>query len=119
MSTALEIARSFEAAWQRRDFEAARGYLADGVVLESPFGRETTAEAMLGQFTGFAQTVTGPAREIGAFGDEENALIMSIVPSNVFGDVVSAAHYVVRDGKITSETQVYDATAAKTMPSSS
>jgi hypothetical protein len=119
MSRALEVARSFEAAWQGRDFETARGYLAEGVVFESPFGRETSAEAMIGQFTGFAQTVTGPAREISAFGDDENALIMYVIPSSVFGDVVSAAHYVVRDGRITFETQVYDATTAKTMQLSS
>lgn len=84
MSRALEVARSFEAAWQARDFGTALGYLAKGVVFESPFGRETGA-VMIRQLTGFAQTVTGPAREISAFGDDESAIIMSVIPTSVFG----------------------------------
>lgn len=113
MSAALDTARAFEAAWQRKDFEKARSYLADDVVFDSPFGRETTAEAAIGQFAGFMQVVTGPAREIAAFGDDETALVMSEIPTSAFGRVVSAGHYVVREGRITSETLVYDATAAK------
>lgn len=114
MSAALEIARAFEAAWQAKDFEKARTYLADRVAFDSPFGHVDSAEAAMQQYTGFAQAVTGPAQEIAAFGDDESALIMSEVPTSLFGNVVSAAHYVVREGQITSETIVYDATAAKT-----
>jgi ketosteroid isomerase-like protein len=114
MSAPIDIARAFEAAWQAKDLERARSYLADRVLFDSPFGHVDTAEAVMEQYTGFAQAVTGTAREIAAFGDGESALIMSEVPTSLFGNVVSAAHYVVRDGKITSETIVYDATAAKT-----
>ena len=113
MSAAVETARAFEAAWQGKELEKARGHLAD-VVFDSPFGHETTAEAAMGQYAGFVQAVSGPAREIAAFGDDLSALIMSEIPTATFGTVVSAAHYMVRDGKITSETIVYDATAAKT-----
>jgi len=113
MSAALETARAFEAAWQGKDLERARSYLADDVAFESPFGRETTAEATIGQYAGFAQSVNGPAREVAAFGDDSNALIMSEVASSVFGRVVSAACYTVRHGKITSEVLVYDASAAR------
>ena len=67
---------------------------------------------MIGQYIGFTQVVTGAARVVAAFGDDESALIMTEIPS-VFGPQVSAARYVVRDGKITAETLVYDATAAK------
>ncbi len=113
MSAALDIGRAFEAAWQGGDFEKARSYLADDLVFDSPFGRETTVEPVIGQYAGFAQAVTGAAREIAAFGDDETALVMSEIPTSLFGRVVSAAHYVVRDGRITSETLVYDATAAR------
>jgi hypothetical protein len=113
MSTAVEIARAFEAAWQGSDFETARGYLADDLVFDSPFGQETNPDAVVGQYTGFMQVVTGPAREIAAFGDGVNALLMSRIPS-FFGEQVNAAHYVVREGKISLMTLVYDATAAKT-----
>jgi ketosteroid isomerase-like protein len=113
MSTALEIARAFETAWQSGDFDRARAYVADDLVYDSPFGRETSAEAVIGQYAGIMQVVTGPAHEMAAFGDDRSALIMSVLPTSVFGPSVSATHYVVRDGKITSATLVYDATAAK------
>ncbi len=110
MSAALDIARAFEAAWQGKDFERARSYLADNVVLDSPFGRETDAARVIEQYAAFTQAVTGPARELAAFGDGEHALIMSDIPTVLAPHQVSAVHYTVRDGKITSETLVYDAT---------
>ncbi len=113
MSAALDIARAFEAAWQGKDFERARSYLAEDVVIDSPFGRETSADAVMRQYAGFMQAVTGPAREIAAFGDGESALIMSDIHTVFAPHQVSAVHYTVRDGKITSETLVYDATAIR------
>ena len=113
MSTALETARAFEAAWQSNDLDRARGYLADDMVFTSPFGADAGVEAAMQQYAGFAQSVSGPAREIAAFGDDSSALIMSEIASNLFGKVVSAAHYTVRGGKITSELLVYDASAAR------
>ncbi|MDR0358061.1 MAG: nuclear transport factor 2 family protein [bacterium] len=114
MASPIDVARAFEAAWQAKDLDRARGYLADRLSFDSPFGHADTAEAAMQQYTGFAQAVTGPAREIAAFGDEASALIMSEIPTSLFGNVVSAAHYLVQDGRITSETIVYDATTAKT-----
>src|SRR5260221_4401266 len=113
MSAALDIARAFEAAWQGGDFEKARGCLVDDLAFDSPYGRETKAQAVIGQYAGVSQVVTGPAHEIAAFGDDTTALIMYVLPTSAFGPQVSATHYVVRDGKITSATLVYDATAAK------
>ncbi len=113
MSAALDIARAFEAAWQGKDFEKARSYLAEDVVLDGPFGRETNAARVIEQYAGFTQVVTGPAREIAAFGDGEHALIMSDVPTVFAPHQVSAVHYTVRGGKITSETMAYDATAIR------
>jgi hypothetical protein len=110
---ALDTARAFEAAWQAREFEKARGFLADDLVFDSPFGCEPTPEGVIRQYAGFAQMVTGPAREIAAFGDDENALIMSEAPTSALGAVVSVAHYVVRGGRIVAETLVYDATAVR------
>lgn len=90
MSAALDTARAFNAAWQGSDFEKARGYLADDLVFDSPFGRETNAEAVVGQYSGFMQVVTGPAREIAAFGDDEDALLLVSIPS-ALGEQVNAA----------------------------
>jgi hypothetical protein len=112
-SEALDTARAFEAAWRGHDFEKARRYLADDLVFDSPFGREPTPEGVIRQYAGFAQMVSGPAREMAAFGDGENAVIMSEIPTGALGAVVSAAHYVVRDGRIVAETLVYDATAVR------
>jgi SnoaL-like domain len=114
MSAALAIARAFEAAWQGKDFEKARSYLAGDVVMNHPFGRETNAEAVIGQYTGISPVVTGPAKGLAGFGDDTTALIMYELPTSVFGTAVTAMRYVVRDGKITELTLVYDATAAKT-----
>ena len=57
--------------WQSRDFEKARSYLANDLVCDSPFGREATAEAMVGRFGRFSQVVSGPARELAGFGNDE------------------------------------------------
>jgi hypothetical protein len=113
VSEAIDVARAFQAAWLAGDFEKARGYLADDIVLDSPFGRETSPEAIIGQYAGFSQAVSGPAREIAAFGEGERAMILSEIPTSTFGTQVSAALYVVRAGKIAAETLVYDATAIK------
>ena len=112
MSAALDTARAFEAAWMAGDFDTARTYLANDVEIDTPFGHDSSADAVIGQCMGFAQIVTGPAREIAAFGDDECALIMIEIPS-AFGPQVSSTRYVVRDGKIVAETLVYDATEAK------
>jgi len=113
MSAALDIARAFEAAWQAKKFDQARGHLADQVVYETPFGRETNPDGVIGQYMGISQVVTGPAKEMAAFGDDDVALIMYELPTSVFGAQVSASRYVVRGGKITALTLVYDATEAK------
>jgi len=113
MSAALDTARAFEAAWQAKQFDKARSYLADDVVFDSPFGRETSADAVMGQYAGISQVVSGPADEIAAFGDDETALIMYALPTSLFGTQVNAMRYTVRKGKITAQTLIYDATAAK------
>jgi hypothetical protein len=114
MSGALDIARAFESAWQGGDFEKARGYLADDLVYDDPFGRETKPEDVMGKYMGISQVVSGPAKEVAALGDDTTAVIFSELPTSVFGKAVNANRYVVRDGKIAELTIVYDATAAKT-----
>lgn len=114
MPAALDIARAFEAAWQARDFEKSRTHLADDLVYDDPFGRETKPEAVMGKYMGISQVVAGPANELAAFGDDRAAVIFYELPTSVFGTAVNANRYIVRDGKITEMTVVYDATAAKT-----
>jgi ketosteroid isomerase-like protein len=114
MSTALEIARAFEAAWQRRDMDAARAYLADDVMFDSPFGRESGgADGVISQYAGFVLAVTGPVRELAAFGDEQTALIMRETPTSMSGPMTSTTHYAVSGGRIVAATLVYDATPVK------
>jgi hypothetical protein len=113
VTEAINVARAFQAAWLAGDLDKARGYLSDDIVFDSPFGRETSPEAIIGQYAGFSQAVSGPAREIAAFSDGERAMILSEIPTSAFGTQVSAALYVVRAGKIAAETLVYDATAIK------
>lgn len=108
MSTALEIARAFETAWQGGDGKAAAGYLADDCVLAT-FGGETVgAETIVQRLAGFMEIVNGPVREVAAVGGDQVALVMSEIPTSQFGLLRSAAHYVVTDGRIVSQILVHD-----------
>jgi hypothetical protein len=110
--TALDIVRAFEGAWTRdKDFEKARGFLADDFKFDAPTGKNDTADEFIEGLKQFAQVVTGPFREIAAFGDENTALMMFEIPTSAFGMQRDAAYYEVRDGRIQSETLVFDATA--------
>jgi hypothetical protein len=108
----LDIVRAFEGAWTRdKDFEKARSFLADDFKFDAPTGKNDNADEFIEQLKQFAQVVTGPFREIAAIGDKNSALMMFEIPTSAFGVQRDAAYYEVRDGKIQSETLVFDATA--------
>jgi hypothetical protein len=111
---ALDVVRAFEDAWTRdKDFERARSYLVDDFKFDAPTGKNESADAFIEALKDFAQVVTGPVREIAAFGNEEAALMMFEIPTSAFGVQRDAAYYEVRGGKIHSETLVFDASTIK------
>ncbi|MER8971449.1 MULTISPECIES: nuclear transport factor 2 family protein [unclassified Mesorhizobium] len=75
--TALDIATAFTKAWTSHDLETAANYVADDVVFDGPMQRSTGKDPYLKGLTKLSQDVTG-VRVIAAFGDENQALLMSI-----------------------------------------
>lgn len=102
-----------DAAYTRHDIAAATSYLAEDLVFDGPFAHCTSAQAFIPGLTGWAENVTG-LRMIAAFGDNEQALVMYDVITAPYGTLSSASHVIVRNGKIQTETLVFDTTAVRT-----
>ncbi len=104
---ALETALAYFEAWTSHDFEGAMRYVADDIVCEAPAGRLAGAEAFRGFMGPFAQIVTS-SRLIGAFGDDETALLMYDTDTVPVKDAPGAECLTVRDGKITHLRIIFD-----------
>jgi hypothetical protein len=101
------VASAFVEAFGRRDMAAVAGYLADGVVFESPRTALTGAQPVLAAMAEFAQVVTGVSI-VAVVGDDERAMIMYDMATGPFGTLRAVDHLVVEDGLIVSDTLVFD-----------
>lgn len=105
--TPAEIAVAFVDAFARGDTEAMAALVADDIVFESPQVRLAGAGAVLEAIGGFAQVVVG-VRDVHVVGDDERAMIMYDMETGPFGTLKAVDHIVVRDGRIVSDTLVFD-----------
>jgi SnoaL-like domain len=86
---------------------AVAGLLADDVAFESPRVALSGAGPVLEAMGQFAQAVTGVS-VLAVVGDDERAMIMYDMQTRPFGTLRAVDHLVVRDGRITSDTLVFD-----------
>lgn len=107
---AVQAAVAFVEAFGRRDMAAVSGALAEDVVFESPRTRITGAAAVAAAISEFAQAVTG-VTVIDAFGDHERAVVMYDMHTGPFGTLRAVDRVLVRDGKIVSDSLVFDTRA--------
>jgi limonene-1,2-epoxide hydrolase len=105
--TPAEVASAFIEAFGRRDMTAIAGFLADDVAFESPRVALTGAEPVLAAMGEFAQVVTGVS-VLAVVGDDERAMIMYDMATGPFGTLRAVDHLMVRDGRIVSDTLVFD-----------
>ena len=101
------VAVAFVEAFGRGDMTAVAGYLADDVAFESPRVALTGAAPVLEAMGQFAQAVTGVS-VLAVVGDGDQAMIMYDMETGPFGTLRAVDHLVVRDGRITADTLVFD-----------
>lgn len=106
-STAAEIVTAYQDAWTKRDFEMAGRYVAEDIVFHSPQQHITGTRDFLSMLSAFAERIDHRWERLEATTDGDGVLILY----NLFLDgvpAVCADYFTVRDGKIRSETLVFD-----------
>jgi ketosteroid isomerase-like protein len=106
-AAALDVALAYFDAWSGRDLERAMSYVAEDVVCDAPPGRLEGSEAYRGFMAPFLEILTG-ARLLGAFGDDETALVMYDTETVPVPSAPAAECVTVRDGKIAYSRFVFD-----------
>lgn len=107
---AAELAVAYIEAFGRCDLDAVAALLADDVVFESPRTKASGAAAVTAAIGEFARGVTG-VDIVDAFGDDESAVIMYDMETGPSGTLRAVDRIVVRDGRIVSDTLVFDTRA--------
>ena len=102
-----EVASAFIHAFGRGDMATVADLLAADVAFESPRVTLTGAEPVLAAIGEFAQVVTGVSVHA-VVGDDERAMIMYDMGTGPFGTIRAVDHIVVKDGRITADTLVFD-----------
>jgi ketosteroid isomerase-like protein len=105
--TPSEIAVAFIDAFAAGDTQAVAALIADDIVFESPQVKLVGADAVLHAISQFVRAVTG-VRNVTVLGDDERAMVMYDMDTGPFGTLKVVDHLVVRDGKIVSDTLVFD-----------
>jgi hypothetical protein len=107
--TALDIVRAYQDAWTARDFEAAAEYLADDFTHTAPNASYASAKEFLTALAVFGDRIGPGWRPVAMFGDETEALLMyELFAVSGAALPLTVDHFVVRDGRIVSETLVFD-----------
>lgn len=106
-STPAEVAVAFIEAFAGGDMAAVAGLVDEDVVFESPRVRLEGVEAFLEAVGQFAQVVA-EVNIISVLGDADRAMVMYDMETGPFGILRAVDHLVVRDGRIQSDTLVFD-----------
>jgi len=106
-SAALKVSEACYRAWTGGQIDKALTYLAENVVIEAPNGRFDGHDGFV-KFAGdFAQMLSGVTLRT-ALGDDTNAVLFCDLEFTFGAHSLTAQHDVVRGGKITSQTFVWD-----------
>ncbi|MBV9049840.1 MAG: nuclear transport factor 2 family protein [Solirubrobacterales bacterium] len=106
-SPALEVALAYYEAWTSKDLDRAMSYIAADIVCNAPAGRIEGAEAYRQFMAPFVEMLIG-TELIGAFGDDEKALVMYDTETSLVKSGPAAECVTVRDGKILNSWFVFD-----------
>jgi len=112
--SALDVVVAYTDAWASKDLEAAAAHLAADVVFDGAGGRHESAEPLLRGLAGFVTQIAPGWRQLALVAQGEQVMLMYEVSMLSGKPVRLAEHFTVRDGKIRSETLVYDTLAAQT-----
>jgi ketosteroid isomerase-like protein len=106
-SPALHTALAYYQAWTGHDLDKAMSYIAEDIVCDAPAGRLEGAAAYRSFMGPFVRILRG-ATLIGAFGDDQTALIMYDTETVPVPSAPAAECVTVTDGKITYSRFIFD-----------
>lgn len=104
---ALETTLAYYRAWTGKDLERAMSYIATDVVCEAPAGRIAGAAAYRDFMAPFVDMLLG-AELLGAFGDDETAMVMYDTRTALVESGPGAELVRVRDGRIVHSRFLFD-----------
>ncbi|MEZ0446486.1 nuclear transport factor 2 family protein [Cellulomonas sp. ICMP 17802] len=109
---ALDIVTAYQDAWTSGDLDAAATYLAPDFSFESPGATFTSAADFLPFLARFGSRIGHGWRQVAAFGDADETLVMYELRGPAGQPLpLTVDHFVVRAGKISAETLVFDTAA--------
>lgn len=107
--SAAEIAIAYQDAWTRRDFEKAAWYVADDVVFRSSGKQHITGvNDFMAMLSAFAMRIEPRWEQVAVLPDDNGVLILYRLFTAHGEPAFCADYFVVRDGKIKSDTLVFD-----------
>lgn len=108
-TSAVEVVLAYQDAWTRRDFDAARRYVADDVVFRSSAGQHIVmVDPFFTMLSAFAQRIEPRWEKVAVLPDELGVLILYRLFTLAAAPAFCSDYFVVRDGKIVSDTLVFD-----------
>ena len=112
-SEALEVALSYYQAWTEHDFDRAMSFIAGDIVCDAPAGLIEGADAFRAFMGPFSQIVTR-SELIGAFGDDDSALVMYGTDTLPVQNAPGAEYVTVTDRKIGYMRIIFDSAPFET-----
>lgn len=104
---ALRVARAYHAAWTRKDFSSAAGYLAAGLRTDVPVNTYASRTEFVRALTEFGQLVRH-VDVLAEFEHEDQALLLYDMHTDPFGTIRIAEQFTVVDGQIAHIRHVHD-----------
>ena len=104
----LDVVKAYQDAWTSGDFGSAERLLADDVTFLSPAQQLSSARDFLAMLTAFAQRIEHRWELVAATPEEDGVLILYRLFTGDGTPAMCADHFVVHDGRIQSETLVFD-----------
>ena len=108
----LDIVTAYQDAWTSGDLDTAAAYLAPDFRFESPGASFSSADEFLPFLARFAGRIGHGWRQVAAFGDGDEMLVMYELRGPAGGPLpLTVDHFVVRGGLLAAETLVFDTAA--------
>src|SRR5579859_5626988 len=107
-SAVLDTVSRYQDAWTSRDFDTAGQLVAENIVFRSPQQHIVGASDFFTMLCGFARRVAPRWQLISAGQADDEILVLYHLFSDAGDALACADHFRVRDGKIVSETLVFD-----------
>lgn len=104
---ALRTALAYHEAWTSGDLDGAMAYVAEDVICRAPGDDISGRDAYRDYLADFLRVFTGWTH-VGAFGDEEHALLFYYPHTEVTSTAPAAEHFTIRDGQIVENLLVFD-----------